>query len=75
MEEANIAYLDGAKNKVRIDAAKCIHCGACIEACQNGAREYEDDTASFFRDLQRGDAFRLYWRRQPGLIISVTGED
>lgn len=39
---------------VDIDHSKCISCGACIEACNHNAREYDDDTEQFIGDLQRG---------------------
>lgn len=32
----------------------CIACGACLDACEHDAREYEDDTKRFFEDLRRG---------------------
>ena len=52
--EANIAYLDDGKVKVKIDSSKCISCGGCIDICQHNAREYEDDTAEFFNNLLSG---------------------
>jgi iron only hydrogenase large subunit-like protein len=55
IEEANIAYWDGKKIKVKIDPEKCIHCGACVNACAHEARYYEDDTETFFRDLASGE--------------------
>lgn len=54
VSEANIAFLDRGEIKVRIDADKCIACGACLEACQHEARSYLDDTERFFNDLKRG---------------------
>jgi X-X-X-Leu-X-X-Gly heptad repeat protein len=42
------------ENRVRVDQKKCIRCGACLDACSHGARQYRDDTASFFADLANG---------------------
>jgi len=55
VEEANIAYLDEEKNRIKIDPTKCIHCGACLKACPHGARYYEDDTEKFFNDVKNGE--------------------
>ncbi len=52
--EANVAYLDDGQIKVKINSEKCITCGACLEACQHGARSYDDDTERFFADLKLG---------------------
>ncbi len=38
-----------------VDNQKCISCGECIEACQNGARTFSDDTAAFFEALKNGE--------------------
>ncbi len=51
---ANISYICGEKAGILIDAAKCIICGACIKACPYNARDYIDDTALFFDDLNKG---------------------
>lgn len=40
--------------QVMVDSDKCIACGACFDACRHGAREYEDDTETFFNDLEAG---------------------
>jgi iron only hydrogenase large subunit-like protein len=57
--EANVAYLDDGKIKVRIEHEKCIACGACLSVCQHDARAYKDDTDIFFRDLARGEKLSL----------------
>lgn len=51
---ANSAYLVDGKNKVKINSDKCIHCGDCIKVCDHNAREFNDDTAQFFKDLSSG---------------------
>ena len=42
-----------------MDGARCIACGACFDACEHGAREYEDDTLRFFEDLARGESISI----------------
>lgn len=51
---ANKAYLKDGQNKIEVDNNLCIHCGHCIEACDHDARDFNDDTERFFKDLQRG---------------------
>ena len=45
---------DGSGDCVRINAAACIGCGACLTACTHGARTGIDDTPRFIEDLRRG---------------------
>lgn len=60
---ANQAYhAEDGSRKVRLDDKYCIHCGACMEACDHGARDYVDDTERFLRICVRGRRLRL-WRR------------
>ncbi len=55
IERANLSYLDDEGNiKVKVDAAQCIACGACISVCAHGARVYADDTDLFFDALASG---------------------
>jgi len=60
ISEANIAFLDGKKNKIRVDNSKCIACGSCLTACTHDSRKYEDDTKSFFEDLQIGSPISVF---------------
>ncbi|MBQ9377928.1 MAG: 4Fe-4S binding protein, partial [Schwartzia sp.] len=41
VDVANEVYLtaDGSR-KLRVDDTYCIHCGACLNACDHGARDY-----------------------------------
>jgi iron only hydrogenase large subunit-like protein len=59
VSEANYAYLDNGKAKVNIDHKKCIACGACIKICMHNARSYEDDTARFIADIQKGEEISM----------------
>ena len=59
---------DGTE-RIQVDPAKCIGCGACMDACKHGAREFEDDTEQFFADLAEnihtissGVQGKLSWR-------------
>lgn len=44
---------------IKVDGDKCIHCGHCLEECKHDARQYLDDTADFFHDLQKGEKISL----------------
>jgi len=52
--KANVAFQHNGVNKIKVDPHKCIHCGACIQVCDHNARNFADDTARFFADLQQG---------------------
>ncbi|MDR3540181.1 MAG: EAL domain-containing protein [Desulfosporosinus sp.] len=52
--KANVAFQYNGENRVKVDHLKCIHCGACIEVCDHGARDFADDTEEFFSDLKQG---------------------
>ncbi len=42
------------EGKIWVNRDSCIACGACLEACTHGARQFHDDTESFFSDLKGG---------------------
>ncbi len=52
---ANVAVEKDRGNVIEVDPKKCIACGACIDSCEHGAREYEDDTDRFFEALKRNE--------------------
>lgn len=56
---ANIGYMVEGMNKVMINEDKCIHCGECIKVCDHEAREFNDDTEEFFRNLLSGKKISL----------------
>lgn len=56
---ANRAVEEGGKQIIEVDGDKCIACGACFDACEHGAREFRDDTESFFEALKRGERISL----------------
>jgi diguanylate cyclase (GGDEF)-like protein len=47
------------ERKVAVGERYCISCGACIKACDHGARDYRDDTERFFEDLAAGETIHL----------------
>ncbi len=57
--KANVAFLYKGENRVKVDHLKCIHCGACIDVCDHNARDFADDTESFFANLTRGIAISV----------------
>lgn len=51
--EANIVKItEDGRTVVEINNDKCIACGECIKACKTRARDYNDDTERFFKDLK-----------------------
>ncbi len=46
-------------SKIYVDPSKCIARGACFDACEHDAREYNDDTERFFEDLKRGEKISI----------------
>lgn len=57
---ANEVYInEEGKRKIHVDDSYCLHCGACMKACDHGARDYVDDTEKFFNDLAAGKSISL----------------
>ena len=52
---ANVSVLRNGMRRIEVDGDKCIHCGHCLSSCRHNAREYMDDTDSFFDHLTAGD--------------------
>lgn len=60
VDYANQAFLDENRlRKVKVNEKYCIHCGACLDVCDHGARQYLDDTEVFFQDLSAGKPISL----------------
>ena len=51
--------VDGDKRRIAVNGAYCVSCGACMDACVHGAREFNDDTERFFADLKAGQKISL----------------
>lgn len=49
---------DGTR-RIDVNGSYCVSCGACIDACEHGAREFYDDTERFFADLEKGEPISL----------------
>ena len=56
---ANISTTADGRDFIAVDEVKCIACGACLDACEHGAREFNDDTEKFFADLKRGEKISI----------------
>jgi diguanylate cyclase (GGDEF)-like protein len=55
---STVANITG-KSRINVDPQRCVACGACLDACEHGAREYSDDTDIFFADLAAGKPISL----------------
>ncbi|GBF32107.1 periplasmic hydrogenase [Desulfocucumis palustris] len=67
---ANIAYISEGSNKVKVNPEKCILCGKCIEVCDHEARNYRDDTETFFEDLDRGKKISII--AAPSIRVNIA---
>ena len=44
---------------IHVNPDACIECGACFDVCRHGARDYEDDTELFLKDLKAGKKYSV----------------
>jgi iron only hydrogenase large subunit-like protein len=56
---ACVSHEVNGKNRIDVDADRCVACGACFDVCEHGAREYRDDTERFFADLAKGEKISI----------------
>lgn len=56
---ASVSKTSEGKNRIEVDGSKCIACGACIDVCEHHAREFQDDTETFFEALKKGEKISL----------------
>ena len=54
--ETNISVYNGMQRKLAVNPMNCISCGGCFSVCSHDAREFLDDTDSFFEALKNGEA-------------------
>ncbi len=73
---------ENGRSRIVVDPEHCIACGACFDACEHDAREYVDDTESFFNDLAAGEnisiliapAFKANYPDEYGRVLGVLKE-
>ena len=70
---ANIAVEKDRGNVIEVDPARCIACGACIDACEHDAREYIDDVERYLVRALRNACIDYIRRRPPILMTSLEG--
>ncbi len=56
---ANVSVVKNGIAHMEIDSRKCNDCGKCINVCVHNARDYRDDTDTFFADLAKGEKISL----------------
>ena len=62
--ETNISVYKGGQRRLSVNPDNCISCGGCVGICSHNARDYMDDTESFFEALKNGESVSL--------IVSTT---
>lgn len=70
--QANHAVEEDGRNKVMVNGDACVKCGACMDVCHHGARQYRDDTDRFLEDLKKGEKISLLVA--PAFIANYPGQ-
>ncbi|MBO4808892.1 MAG: response regulator [Lachnospiraceae bacterium] len=50
---------EDGNSRIVVDGDRCVACGSCIDVCAHKAREFNDDTERFIRDLKAGEKISL----------------
>lgn len=58
--------------RIIVNKDACIGCGSCIKSCNHEAREYYDDTDTFFEDLSKGEKISVIIA--PAFIINYPNQ-
>ena len=56
---ANVSTIQNGKKLLCVNDKKCNHCGKCVNVCIHDARDFKDDTATFFDLLKSGEKLSL----------------
>lgn len=75
---ACISTSENGRDRITVDSTKCIACGACLDACEHNARQFNDDTERFFADLKKGEKISIllapaFQANYPGEYERVLG--
>jgi methyl-accepting chemotaxis protein/ferredoxin len=66
---ANVTTTENGVSKVYIDEERCIGCGECVKVCEHGARDFNDSTQDFFKDLKKGKKITVI--AAPSIIVNI----
>ena len=50
---------ENGNSRIMVDGSLCVACGACFDICEHNARDFTDDTETFFEDLRKGEKISL----------------
>lgn len=59
VKKANVALYQNGHFKMKANADRCIDCGACIKACNSGARRFDDDMDSLRKLIDEQERFSV----------------
>ena len=61
---------EDGNSRIVVDGDRCVACGSCIDVCAHKAREFNDDTERFIRDLKAGEKISLLTASQIWTLYS-----